>query len=172
MIPPKDETLADPMARYRDRWGSWEAEIVDVSFQDMGGNDRLLFATGEPMTVVMHYHAHERIENPMFGLAIYRADGLQISGPNNVFADLDIPFIQGEGQVRYTIDRLPLLEGTFYVTAAIHDREGSHTYDHRAVHYKFRVHPGEVMERYGVIYVPGRWQHVPSSRDAQEETGG
>jgi len=55
---------ADPMARYRDRWGSREAEIVDVSFLDKDGQSHLMFVTGEPMTIVMRYRAAKRVERP------------------------------------------------------------------------------------------------------------
>jgi len=152
---------ADPMARYRNRWGSREAEIVDVSFLDREGQAHLLFATGEPMTIVMHYRASKRMERPMFGLAIHRSDGLQINGPNNNFSKFEIPYISGEGEVRYKIDVLPLLEGTYYLTVALYDEGGSHAYDHQALNYVFKVHRGDIRERYGTVYVPATWEHLP-----------
>lgn len=152
---------ADPMAPYQRRWGSREAEIVEVSFRDKDGNDRLSLTTGEPMTVVVRYAAHQRIAHPMFGLAIHRADGLQINGPNNIFAQFDIAAIEGTGEVRYTIDNLPLLEGTYYLTAALYDTSGNHAYDHHALLWKFKVYNGAVAERYGTVYIPARWEHCP-----------
>jgi len=152
---------ADPMARYRDRWGSREAEIVDVSFLDKDGQSHLMFVTGEPMTIVMRYRAAKRVERPMFGLAIHRSDGLQINGPNNNFAQFEIPCIQGEGEVRYGIDVLPLLEGTYYLTVALYDNGGTHAYDHQALNYVFKVHRGDIRERYGIVYIPATWEHLP-----------
>ncbi|MCD6518438.1 MAG: ABC transporter ATP-binding protein [Anaerolineae bacterium] len=162
------ESESDPLARYRNRWGSRQAEIVDVYFLNEAGERRLLFATGEPMQIVIRYRAHERIEHPMFGLAIHRSDGLQINGPNNIFADFDIPFIQGEGEVRYIMESLPLLEGAYYVTAALYDTDGTHAYDHQALYYRFRVHRGQVGERYGVIYIPAKWAHFPHGAEEGE----
>jgi len=150
----------DPMGQYRNRWGSREAEILDVRFLDQKNQERLALTTGERVTVAIRYYAHQRIEQPMFGLAIHRSDGLQINGPNNILAKYDIPYIEGEGEVHYTLDVLPLLEGTYYLTAALYDTAGTHAYDHHALMYRFRVYRGNVEERYGTVYLPARWQHV------------
>jgi len=158
----------DATGQQRNRWGSREVEITDVRFLDKDGRERLLLNTGEPMTVAMRYRARKRIVRPMFGLAVYRNDGFQISGPNNVLAGCDIPFIEGEGEVRYEVEVLPLIEGTYHLTAAVHDAEGVHTYDHHDRLYTFRVRPGRVAEHYGAIYVPARWEHLPDSLGAQE----
>jgi len=163
------EEERDPMARYRSRWGSREAEITDVSLLDGDGHERLLLTTGEPMVVVMGYRARQRVERPMFGLAIHRSDGLQISGPNNILAGFDIPCIEGEGEVRYTVDVLPLLEGTYYLSASLYDASGVHAYDHHALMYEFRVRQGGIAERYGAVYLPARWEHVPVSLASRED---
>lgn len=160
--PPTPEEENDPMARYRSRWGTREAEITDVRFLDRDGRERLFLTTGEPMTIAIRYHAHKRIEHPMFGLAIHRNDGLHINGPNNILANFDIPFIEREGEVRYMVDVLPLLEGTYCLTVALYDTSGTHAYDHQALWYRFRVRQGTNFERYGVIYIPARWEHLPA----------
>ncbi|MHB0857724.1 MAG: ABC transporter ATP-binding protein [Anaerolineae bacterium] len=142
------------------RFGTREAEIIDVRFLDGQGEDRLLLTTGEPMTVVIRYRAHVRVDAPQFGLAIHSSSGVHICGPNSGFGGLDIPAIEGEGEVRYTIPCLPLLAGTFLVTVTVRDRTGAHAYDHQALAYKFIVQPGAIAERYGVIYIPASWEHL------------
>jgi lipopolysaccharide transport system ATP-binding protein len=144
------------------RWGSCDAEILDVAILGPDGRERYILTTGEPMRIVITYRAHRRIEHPMFGLAIHRDDGLHISGPNSIFSNCDIPFIDGTGRVTYSVDLLPLLEGTYLLTAAIHDERGEQTYDYHGGSWTFRVERGEVGERYGVIYMPARWEHLPS----------
>jgi len=144
------------------RWGSCEAEILDVAILDAAGRERYVLTTGEPMCVVITYRAHRRIEHPMFGLAIHRDDGLHISGPNNIFSGYDIPYIEGDGRVTYTVDVLPLLEGTYLLTAAIHDERGVWTFDYHGQSWTFHVQQGEVGERYGAIYMPARWEHAPA----------
>ncbi len=143
------------------RWGSCDAQILDVAILGPDGRERYILTTGDPVRIVITYRAHRRIEHPMFGLAIHRDDGLQISGPNNIFSGCDIPHIDGTGRVTYSIDLLPLLEGTYLLTAAIHDSKGEQTFDYHGQGWTFRVERGEVGERYGVIYMPSRWEHTP-----------
>jgi hypothetical protein len=140
-----------------------------VAILDADGRERYVLTTGEPMRVVITYRAHRRIEHPMFGLAIHRDDGLHISGPNNVFSGCDIPYIEGPGRVTYAVDLLPLLEGNYLLTAAIHDASGEQTYDYHGQSWTFRVRRGEVGERYGVIYIPCRWEHAPNAAPGPQE---
>jgi ABC-type polysaccharide/polyol phosphate transport system ATPase subunit len=139
------------------RWGSHEAEIVDVQILDAQDCERRTFRTGDPVTVRIHYLAHEPIQAPKFGLAFYHSSGFQISGPNNVLANCPIAEIQGAGFVDYRIASLPLLAGTYLITAAIHDFDGRHTYDHIHQRFTFRVHTGSVAEEYGSVYMPATW---------------
>jgi lipopolysaccharide transport system ATP-binding protein len=152
------------LARGR-RWGSGEVEIIDVRFLDSEGKERCVFATGERMMVRMRYLAHTEVKQPVFGLAIYRDDGLHINGPNTKLAGYPIEYIEGEGEVYYEIEQLPLLKGTYYLSVAVYDCECIHAYDHHDRTYTFKVQPGAVKEVYGSIYIPSRWSHVVGSKN-------
>jgi hypothetical protein len=104
----------------------------------------------------MHYRAGERVERPVFGLAIHRSDGIHITGPNTQFAGLDIPAVEGEGIVTYTIPALPLLEGLYYISVSTHNWEDTEMFDYHDRMYFFLVPSGEE-ERYGVVSVGGNW---------------
>lgn len=141
------------------RWGSGEAQIVDVRFYDAQGQERGVFTTGEPFTARIYYHASQRIEWPAFGVAIYRDDGTHINGPNTTTSGYDIPYIEGDGVIEYTIPSLPLLAGTYEFSAAIYDYYSRHPYDHQHRMYTFRVQQGRLKEREGTIYIPSTWHH-------------
>jgi lipopolysaccharide transport system ATP-binding protein len=145
------------------RWGSMQAEILDVRFYDHQGQERQAFCTGDTFVARITYDAHDRIERPMFGVAIHNDQGVHISGPNTVFSDYPIPWIEGRGTIDYIIESLPLLEGTYFFSAAIYDHTGTHPYDHHQLKYVFRVRPGRVKERYGVFYIPSRWVWQPET---------
>jgi lipopolysaccharide transport system ATP-binding protein len=142
------------------RWGSGEAEITEVNFLDAEGNKRRTFKTGEKMIAQIKYRAYERIERPSFGIAIYRSDGVHINGPNTATSGYEIEYIEGEGEVRYTIERLPLLSGTYEFSATIYDYYSVHPYDHHHRMYTFTVHTGHLREREGVFYIPCEWEHL------------
>jgi len=138
------------------RWGSGEVRIVGVRLLDGSGQERQQFQVGEPLTVEMRYWAEKRVERPVFGLAIHRSDGMHITGPNTQFAGHEIPWVEGEGAVQYAVSSLPLLEGTYYISVAVHNWEYSRMYDYHDRLYPFRVLPLEG-ERYGIVTLGGGW---------------
>jgi ABC-type polysaccharide/polyol phosphate transport system ATPase subunit len=147
-----------------ERWGTGEAEVTDVHFLDAEGQERYVFETGEKMTARIKYRTKGRIDKPIFGVAIYRSDGLHVNGPNTRLSGYDIEYIDGEGEIDYAVDALSLLGGTYQFTAAIHDYSGLHSYDHRHRAWEFLVRQGDVRERYGVLYLPSRWEHRAGTR--------
>ncbi|MBS1251918.1 MAG: Teichoic acids export ATP-binding protein TagH [Anaerolineales bacterium] len=147
------------------RWGSGEVEIVDVRFQNAAGNERHVFRIGESMTACIHYRAHKRIENPAFGVAIHRSDGLHVNGPNTKLAGYPIDDIEGEGEVHYAIESLPLLAGTYQFSATCYDHACAHPYDHHHRMYTFRVQRGDIGEEFGAFYIPSRWEHQSNISD-------
>lgn len=142
-----------------ERWGTGEARVMNVSFLDGDGKEAHVFYTGKPMTARISYRATQRVDRPVFGVAIHRSDGLHVNGPNTRFSGFDISHIEGDGEVDYVIESLPLLQGSYDFSAAIYDYEGVHAYDHQHRAYKFLVQGGPVRESYGVVYMPSHWEH-------------
>ncbi len=144
------------------RWGTREAEITGVQFLDQHGHACRHFRTGEPLVARIHYVAHRRIMRPVFGLAIYREDGIHVNGPNTVFGECDIDYIHGPGSIDYRVEMLNLFPGTYQLSVAIYDSTSQHPYDfqHRVYPFWVKPHPA-LREKYGVVYMPARWEHRP-----------
>ncbi len=138
------------------RWGSREVEIETVRLLDSTGNECQTFDTGEPFAVQINFVAHKRVEQPTFGLAIYRGDGFHVTGPNNQQAGLEIPSVQGKGAVTCTVDELPLLTGDYTLSVAAYDSTLSHAYDHHHKAYPFSVRGNRTL--FGLLEWPGRWE--------------
>ena len=158
-----DETSEQPPAVAADprRWGSREAEIAMVELLDAHGKNVRTVTTGEALTVRMHYIAHQRIEQPVFGLAIHHRNGLHINGPNTRFAGLEIPAIDGTGYVDYHVPVVPLLEGDFELTVVIYDHTMLHAYDHQDRKWPLRVFNTSITEKFGTILIPSHWSWQP-----------
>jgi len=67
--------------------------------------------------------------------------------------------IEGDGSVDYVVPEMLLLNGNYLLTAAIFDHDGVYAYDHQSHSYLFSIVPGSIGERYGMIYLPSRWEH-------------
>jgi len=152
-------------AEQHDRWGSRKLEITEVELLDRLGNPATSFITNEPMEIRMHYQAHEKIEQPIFGLAFHHRDNVHISGPNTRFNQVYIPFIEGQGVISYQIPALMLLEGTYYVSVAAVNTSDTEIFDYHDRRYPLRVFPGKSMERYGLVSLGGQWSWMPDSGD-------
>ncbi len=141
------------------RWGSGRLRIERVYLTDATGMERYQFETGETIRIHLHYQAFERIERPIFGLAIHRHDGVHICGPNTGFSGFELPWVEGEGEVIYTVSSLPLLEGTYLVSVSATDEWDMETFDYHDRAYMFRVIRGRHPERYGLMAMNGQWDH-------------
>ena len=165
-------------AEPRRRWGRGDAEVIGVAFLDAQGRRRHVFRVGEPWTVEIRYRAHQRIEQPVFGLAVHRSDGIHVCGPNTSFGGLDIPYIEGEGSVTYRVGALPLLEGSYDLSLSIHNRADTVMYDYHDRLYRFRVRRVGPGERYGLVSLGGVWdlrggdEVSAATPDAPEADGG
>ena len=72
-----------------------------------------------------------RFVKPVFGLAIYHEDGTHLTGPNTRMGGLTIPEVEGDGEVRYTIEHLSLLPGRYVVSVSAYDHHLVEPLDHR-----------------------------------------
>jgi ABC-type polysaccharide/polyol phosphate transport system ATPase subunit len=153
--------VADKGGEGEEAWGSGEVEIVSVDLVGPDGRDQHVVASGAPVTVRVRYVAHERVEAPVFGLAIHRNDGLHINGPNTLDGGLYIEAVEGPGTITYRVASLPLLEGAYELSASCYDRSCTHPYAHHHRRYPFRVHGGAVRERFGLVLVRAEWGHEP-----------
>jgi ABC-type polysaccharide/polyol phosphate transport system ATPase subunit len=149
------------------RWGSRQITISQVDTRNEAGGLTAVFATGDAMTIVMRYDATERIGTPVFGLAIYGEDGTHLTGPNTKMNGCPIPSVDGAGEVRYHIPRLPLLPGRYILSVSAYDYDLSFAYDHRERVATFTVIEGGTLERFGLITLEGSWSVAPVSESVR-----
>lgn len=144
---------------YGSRHGSYEVEVTDVEFLDAQGAKRKDFRTGDKFIARLNYKCHQEIAKPVFGIAIFTLNGVEITGPNTKIDNLSIDHITGEGYIDYVIENLPLLPGTYLLSAAIYDYNCLHAYDHQDKMHMFKVVPGEKQVPSGTIHLPSNWVH-------------
>ena len=137
-----------------------EIEIVRVRFYDGNGKETHSFKTGEYFSVQISYHSRQKLKKPVFGIAIHKSDGTHINGPNTKFAESVPEYIRGRGSVWYQVESLPLLPGTYYLSAVVYNYACDHPFDHHERMYPFLVTPGKVTEEeYGAVWIPSAWKY-------------
>lgn len=150
-------TAVDDEWRSRMRRGTHEVEIVRVQFLDQHGHEQTAFRTLEPLTIRIHYVAHERIEHPVFGVGINHESGPWLTGPNTGFDKYYIPFIEGSGIIDYHIPKLPFLGGRYLVSVSATDWTQLHEFDVHDRAYPLIIHSDGLSQRYGMVFCEGNW---------------
>ncbi|MBP7686981.1 MAG: ABC transporter ATP-binding protein [Thermoflexales bacterium] len=143
----------------QNRFGTRQAEITRVELLRADGTVPVYFRAGETFRLRMYYRAPERIEQPTFGLAFYRRDGVHVNGPNSVREGYEIPYLEGTGCVEYQIEQLPLNPGRYELTVAIYNTDSTVAIDHHHRLYPFEVRSQTDWNEEGVVHIPARWQH-------------
>jgi ABC-2 type transport system ATP-binding protein len=139
------------------RWGSGEAKLEAVELVGRDGRPTTKVRTGDPVRFRLRYSTTERIDRPVFGLALESLEGVYVWAHNTRDAGWEPDAIDGEGSVDLTIDRLMLQPGTFDLTASIVTHDTVHAYDFRRRCLRFDVEHGTPRESGGFVALGGRW---------------
>lgn len=102
------------------RWGSKEIEIVRARILDGAGEERAVLDSGEPATVEIAYRNGAGVTDAVFGIYVYRDDGVGVYGTNTQIDGCE-PSLAPEGTVRFRADALDLLPGAYDVDIGIID---------------------------------------------------
>lgn len=158
-----DQYLASVTTEYRvdalgrQRTGSREVEL-DASLEPLEDTDQ--FVTGAGARIRFRWEAHRPVNDVMFGFSFTSMEGITVSGGVTAF-ELPIERLEGRGELIYEIPVLPLLPGTYHLSAAIIGRHSGHVYDHSPDMVKFDVDPDD--RRHGdngLITMNGSWKTV------------
>lgn len=136
------------------RWGSGGASIDEVRFLDADGEPRHVFTTGESMTIELSVSARSTLEDFVFGIGVFNANGIACYGTNTDLERFKPESMRGKGVVQIAMPTVSLVAGTYYLDVAIHRKDGN-PYDYHRGLYSFRMH-----SRYGDVGIarqPHRW---------------
>lgn len=141
------------------RWGSGEIRFSSVQLLDENGTPSNLFKANEAFTVCMEWESSEPIENPQFGLSIYRTgDAVQLNSPTTNGAGIDLGMVNGHGEINYHVDTIPLLPGVYHLNVSIHDKMGVHTFDFIDKCQVIEITFADIQEQYGFLSLPAKWE--------------
>ncbi len=136
----REHRRVDPAQRggSADRWGSHEVEIRSLRLLDASGRERHVFVPGENVTLALSVHASDLVEDFAFGVGLFSAEGANVYGTNTDIERFEPLRLEGDAEVRLTLEALSLVEGTYLVDVAVHRKDGTPYDYHRGLH-SFRV---------------------------------
>jgi ABC-type polysaccharide/polyol phosphate transport system ATPase subunit len=140
--PEPQERPADPTSNMdqavEGRWGSREVEITDVALLDASGQQSFVFHSGDRVSIRLKVRAAQPIDDFVFGIGLFNADGVCCYGTNTYLEEMDPEQLAGDAEAMFSIDSLDLIEGTYKLDVAVHKRDG-YPYDYHRLLYTFRV---------------------------------
>ena len=148
------ETPSDMTKAVEGRWGSREAEILAVEFVRTDGVTAHVFESGEALAIRMRVRAHRALDDFVFGVALFSADGVCCYGTNTDIEGAEPREFSGDGEVDFIIESLCLVAGTYKVDVAVHRRDGV-PYDYHRSLYTIRV--TSRLNETGIVRPPHRW---------------
>lgn len=101
------------------RWGNGNAKIQLVRMLDNSGKDRRTFKTGQEVTIEIEYEVSKEVKDAIFGIGIFRIDGVHCYGTNTRIDKLNTFDLTKNGQCKMIIDSLELLPGEYLLDVAI-----------------------------------------------------
>lgn len=138
-------------------WGTKEALITGVRFLNREGRDGKRFQTGDEVVLEIGYRASGRIQSPVFGISIHEQNGRNIFGTNTQLGGYPVDHIEGEGEIRLTIERLSLFKGVFFVNLSLHSSD--HQVQYHRLDFTHQIEVENSREEDGFLKLPCKWEH-------------
>ena len=138
------------------RWGSGEVQIDTVELLDGALQPAEFARTGDPLAFRVHLSARHQVVGPEVSLSIHDLDGRTISEVSTRAREVQLDRVHGTRTVTLEIDRFPLSEGTYELSAAVRDESGQRELDVRSRMLRFDVLKGKNTDG-GLITLPARW---------------
>ena len=138
------------------RWGSGEVQIDTVELLDGSLQPAEFARTGDPLAFRLHLSSREQVIGPEVILSLHDLDGRTISEISTRSREVHIDDVHGARVVTLEVDRFPLSEGTYELSAAVRDASGQRELDVRSRMLRFDVLKGKNTDG-GIITLPARW---------------
>jgi ABC-type multidrug transport system ATPase subunit len=150
---------ATDMHEWGRREGTKEATIREIAVFNKSGQRTNKLRSREKIKIRVNFTAHEEIDDFHFGIAIFREDGVYCYGPNTQFDGLATPRMgKGNGYFELEYNKLPLMPGIYYVSAAIWDKNEIFAYDYHKCNCSIEIMGNPAFGQ--LLNLPYRWSNL------------
>ncbi|MFM8504076.1 MAG: ABC transporter ATP-binding protein [Acidimicrobiaceae bacterium] len=140
----------------RNRWGTGDARINSIELLNQGGTNAQVIESNAGAQIRFQISAHTRIESPILRVQITRLNGDVVWATSTQRGTNTMRVLDGPATATLNIESTKLLEGTYYVSAAITDSTGTTEFDHCENWLRFNVHKTNVFDE-GIVAINSTW---------------
>lgn len=152
---PPIEEVKQPEKEHPNRWGSGDIQISSVKLLDKEGNEKNKFQCGEPMQIKIGYKVNHARDDAVFGVGIFRNDGVQCYGTNTDIDRIQVGKLSQDGSVSFVTRFNALLQGAYCLDVAVHRPDGF-AYDYIKNYCEFDVY--SLYADAGVMRLEHQWK--------------
>jgi ABC-type multidrug transport system ATPase subunit len=144
--------------------------ILGVLLRDADGMIQDRFRAGEPLSIQIAYRFGEALPDPVFGVDIFRNDGLHMFTTSNYDHQVSLKGLPREGVVTLGVPIVSLNEGRYRIQVNLFaESQSAHWFDHPLDELSdaatFEVYAGRFAN--GCCYLPTEWK-LPETAPAEE----
>lgn len=107
-----------------ERHGTQEVSFTKVAVEDVNGQECLTFSTGDALVLKIGYRTGQEGIRVNFNMDFVRDNWQYCYGSCYAKAGDELPVLKSEGEVQFTIDKLMLLPGNYYLDIGINGESG------------------------------------------------
>jgi ABC-2 type transport system ATP-binding protein len=140
----------------RNRWGTGDARINSIELLNHDGTIAQVIESNAGAQIRFQISAHTRIESPILRVQITRLNGDVVWATSTQRGTNTMRVLDGAATATLSIESTRLLEGTYFVSAAITDSTGTTEFDHCENWLRFNVHKTNVFDE-GIVAIDSNW---------------
>jgi ABC-2 type transport system ATP-binding protein len=140
----------------RNRWGTGDARINSIELLNHDETVAQVIESNAGAQIRFQISAHTRIESPILRVQITRLNGDIVWATSTQRGTNTMRVLDGPATATLNIESTKLLEGTYFVSAAITDSTGTTEFDHCENWLRFNVHKTNVFDE-GIVAINSTW---------------
>jgi ABC-2 type transport system ATP-binding protein len=140
----------------RNRWGTGDARINSIELLTHDGTIAQVIESNAGAQIRFQISAHTRIESPILRVQITRLNGDVVWATSTQRGTNTMRVLDGAATATLNIESTKLLEGTYFVSAAITDSTATTEFDHCENWLRFNVHKTNVFDE-GIVAINSTW---------------
>lgn len=133
---------------------NYEVKIVNVEVFDVENKNVLNIKSGTPFVINIDYVSNKSIKDAVFGIAVYRSDGLHCYGVNTNIDKIGNITLLKKGLTKFVVVDNQLLSGNYWIDVAIHRADGF-IYDYWKKCVNLKIYSN--VEDIGVMRLKHKW---------------
>ena len=140
----------------RNRWGTGDARINSIELLNHDETVAQVIESNAGAQIRFQISAHTRIESPILRVQITRLNGDIVWATSTQRGTNTMRVLDGPATATLNIESTKLLEGTYFVSAAITDSTGTTEFDHCENWLRFNVHKTNLFDE-GIVAINSTW---------------